>query len=217
MVNLNWWSNFINSFFYLALLCAVNAFMTLCCEYDWHQSDLLLLLALVFLMYSLFAGLRHPLTFRLGYTFWLFWHTLPVEFGNKTETWRENSIKVYAPFKIWIFSINFGNIGQEIRRCYRVNIVSGTSKSDRILPIYIEIRRYLKPWFYGWKHSPDIWNHGLMDRNILQKIYRITCVLLVPFHIVIHISCWYMLDVIDKMTLNSAYKILSVSGLISQV
>jgi len=37
------------------------------------------------------------------------------------------------------------NIGSDIGQYYRVNIVSDTSKSDIILPIYIWIGWYLKP------------------------------------------------------------------------
>ena len=40
---------------------------------------------------------------------------------------------------------HIGNIGPDIGRYYELNIVSGTSKSDKILPIRIRIGRYLKP------------------------------------------------------------------------
>jgi len=40
--------------------------------------------------------------------------------------------------------VKLGLIGA-INRYYRVNIISSTSKPDKILPIYITVGRYLKP------------------------------------------------------------------------
>ena len=70
-------------------------------------------------------------------------------------------------------SVNISDIGPNIWQYYRVNIESGTSKSDTILPIYIGLGRYFKLWkthFFSFPHTNSFhsrWHEGY-NPSLLQ-------------------------------------------------
>ena len=71
---------------------------------------------------------------------WGFFHT---KHGLKSRYWYW-----YRDYRPIVLSVNIGNTGHIGKFWYyRGNIVSDTSKLDMILPIYIGISRYLKPWY----------------------------------------------------------------------
>ena len=98
-------------------------------------------------------------------------------------SWFEISVPVSAnDFNIniivirrqyWQFRLN--QLSPDIDIHYRVNIVLNTSKFDMILPICIEIGRYLKPLIYMYLWLASRYKHGKC--HIFSLLIQSVCIL----------------------------------------
>jgi len=108
---------------------------------------------------------------------------LVVEFGKLIN--GMNYTRSRCRYQPMIFNINIVNTGNfshidigticsEIDPYHRVDIISDTSKTDTILPIYIEIGQYLKPWYHRIMVSTHHFSYKFQNvpcrPSIIQKI-----------------------------------------------